>query len=383
MRSEWREVTLPRSQTPPSKKPVRRASPAHASSSGSACLVETASGLEEFARAELRRIAEGRLRWSGTAPPASGELQFDWLGSLQPLNQLACAHAVYLVARHPVPRPKALLGHEHFQRLLEQIKTVVGLWPDDTFHSLYLSAAGSDSSVMERIKDELAAHTGLVVASHEGDLLLRVRRAAGRAPAWETLVRLSPRPLTSRAWRVCNYEGALNAAAAQVMCRLTRPAGNDVFINLACGSGSLMLERLACGPYRHIIGVDLDPAALDCARQNLIAFGNGNEPLRTHLLQADAGQTGLPSSLASVLVADLPFGHLVGSHQTNLDFYPLMLGEAARLAAPGAAFCLISHEVRLLDDLLKVSPVWNIQRVLKTTLGGLNPRIFVLKRKPD
>jgi tRNA (guanine6-N2)-methyltransferase len=345
--------------------------------------VETPPGLEEFTRAELKRLALGRLRWSGTPPQSDGELQFAWLGSLLPLTRLACAHAVYLIARHPVPRPKALLGHEHFHRLLAQIDAVLRMWPDGTFHTLYLSAAGSGSSVMERLKDELAAHTGLAVASHEGDLLLRLRRAPGAKPGWETLVRLSPRPLTTRSWRVCNYEGALNAVAAQAMSQLTRPAGDDIFVNLACGSGSLLLERLANGPSRLLLGIDQDVKALDCARQNLIAYGNGNLPPGVDLLRADAGETSLPAGLATALAADLPFGHLVGSHQANVNFYPRVLREAARLAAPQALFCLITHELHLVEDLLQESPSWEVRRVIKTTLGGLNPRIFVLKRKPS
>lgn len=380
VRCERRGIILPQSHSSSKKKSPRPPSRGHTPQAGYNCLVETPPGLEEFARAELKRLAQGRLRWSGTALSSAGELQFSWLGSLQPLTRLACAHAVYLVTRHPVPRPKALLGHEHFQHLLEQIASVTRMWSDDTFHTLYLSAAGSESSVMERLKDELSAKTGLEVASHEGDLLLRLRRAPGRAPAWESLVRLSPRPLSTRTWRVCNYEGALNAVAAQVMCQLTRPTRDDTYINLACGSGSLLLERLANGPYRQLLGIDHEPAALHCAHQNLIAFGNGQRPPRVHLLQADAGQASLPPGIATALAADLPFGHLVGSHQANLAFYPQVLREAARLAAPGALFCLITHELNLLENLLQGNPAWDVQRVLKTTLGGLNPRIFVLKR---
>jgi hypothetical protein len=57
-----------------------------------------------------------------------------------------------------------------------------------------------------------------------------------------------------------------------------------------------------------------------------------------------------------------------------------VLAEAARLAAPGARFVLISHEVRLMESLLAKSPFWATLQVHKIWLGGLNPRIFVLQR---
>jgi tRNA (guanine6-N2)-methyltransferase len=342
-----------------------------------ACQAEVPPGLEEIAQEELARLGEKQVSGLHSEPREPGVLIFSWQGRLAPLLNLKTAHAVYTLIRHPVPRPKALLGHEHFHRLLDQIDNVLALWPRQTFQSLYLSAAGSDSAVMERIKSELSAHTGLAVASHEGDLLLRVRRPPAGGAGWETLVRISPRPLATRDWRMCNYEGALNAAVAYAMGRLTGPQPQDVFVNLACGSGSLLLERFGLGPARALVGLDFDPNALACARQNAEAGGAGSE---ITLLQADLRAAPLPEGGATALVADLPFGHLVGSHTDNLELYPQVLAEAARLAAPGARFVLISHEVRLMESLLAKSPFWATLQVHKIWLGGLNPRIFVLQR---
>jgi tRNA (guanine6-N2)-methyltransferase len=341
------------------------------------CVAETPAGLEDIARAELILVGRGRLNWSTTPLPRPGELEFTWRGSPKPLAGLKTIHAVYSILTHPVPRPKGLLGHEHFQHLLAQIETARTAWPPGAFHTLYLSAAGSDSSVMERLKNEIATQAGLEVASIEGDLLLRIRPAQ-KGQGWQTLVRLSPRPLATRSWRVCNYEGALNATVAHAMCLLTNPTPGDVFINLACGSGSLLLERLDCAPSQLLVGLDTDLAAVDCALRNLAASKKtGN----IQLLLADASQVPLRRGCATALVADLPFGHLVGSHATNLDLYPALLSEAARLAAPGAFFALISHEVRLLETLLERSPDWHTRQVRRVALGGLNPRIFLLERR--
>src|SRR5947208_2669780 len=78
--------------------------------------------------------------------------------------------------------------------------------------------------------------------------------------------------------------------------------------------------------------------------------------------------------------ADLPFGHLVGSHEENVALYPAILREAARVARREAPFVLITHEVRLTEALLAASPEWATDAMLRVTLGGLHPRIFVLRR---
>jgi 23S rRNA G2445 N2-methylase RlmL len=334
--------------------------------------------LEEIARAELRRCFGGRLRLLPAGnPPEAGAIRFAYSGNLSALLGLKTALAAYLCRRFPVPRPRGLLGDEHFRALLAQIALVRALAPPETYRTFYLSAAGSESSVMARLKDALVVHTGLQVASHEGDLLLRVRRSP-EGEGWEVLVRLSPRPLATRPWRVCNREGALNATVAHAMILLTHPNPEDVFLNLACGSGTLLIERLAAAPARRVIGCDVDPAALECACANVEAAGESG---RVELYPWDARALPLPDRSIDVLCADLPFGYLVGSHAENVALYPAILHEAARVARPGARLALITHEVRLMNVLLAESALWSAREVIRVTLGGLHPRIFVLERR--
>lgn len=359
------------------RKQVGRDRRAPVSQTAHRCEAEVAEGLEEIARGELRRCFRGRLRLLPAGNPSeAGAIRFAYSGNLSALLGLKTALAVYLCRRFPVPRPRGLLGDEHFRALLAQIALVRALAPPAAYRTFYLSAAGSESSVMARLKDALAAHTGLQVASHEGDLLLRVRRPP-EGEGWEVLVRLSPRPLATRPWRVCNWEGALNATVAHAMILLTHPDPEDAFLNLACGSGTLLIERLAAAPAGRVIGCDIDPAVLECARANVDAAGESG---RVELYAWDARALPLPDRSIDVLCADLPFGHLVGSHTENVALYPAILREAARVARPGARLALITHEVRLMDVLLAESTLWSVREVIRVTLGGLHPRIFVLER---
>jgi len=98
------------------------------------------------------------------------------------------------------------------------------------------------------------------------------------------------------------------------------------------------------------------------------------------LVLADACAIPLPDHSVPVLCADLPFGHLVGSHAENVQLYPCIFLEAARVAQPGARFILITHEVRLTEALLKASAEWKVEKQIRVSLGGLNPHIFALHR---
>lgn len=355
---------------------------------------DVAEGLESVATAEIRArfdklvhfytpVKRGRETTAGLPPDvAQGVLVFGYDGDLRDLLKLQTIQALYVLAQYPVSRPKALLGDEHLRSVRAQISSVRGLYPAGAFKTLRLNAAGSDSAVMMRLKTELAQSEGLDIADDEGDLLVRVRPTPSMSAgsnSWDVLVRLSPRPLATRAWRVCNFEGALNGAVAHALVRLTHPNPRDVYLNIACGSGTLLVERFMAGPSRQIIGCDIDPLALACAQQNVAAAGAQK---RVSLHRGDGSQLPLANRSVNAITADLPFGHLVGSHAENVRLYPLILREAARVARHGAFFGLITHEVRLMEQLLATDDrPWSVEKVLKVELGGLHPRIFILQYK--
>jgi 23S rRNA G2445 N2-methylase RlmL len=189
---------------------------------------------------------------------------------------------------------------------------------------------------------------------------------------------LCTRPLATRRWRVHNLPGALNATVAHAMMRLTKPRPADRVLNLACGSGTLLIERLMLGPAQWVLGCDTDRLALDAARENLAAAGYAG---RAQLELWDATSLPLPVGSVDVICADLPFGQLVGSHRSNEALYPQLLAEAARVATAGARMVLITHEVRLLESIAAdASAGWNIVDRLRVRTGGMTPRIYLLRQ---
>jgi SAM-dependent methyltransferase len=332
--------------------------------------------------AEAELVAQAGRGRTPLPAPRPDLLRFRYHGDVRPLLGLRAVVAVSRIESFAVPRPRGLLGNAEMGRLLAAIEEVRRLHPAGAFRSLHISAAGADSPVLTRLRETLAARTGLAADPEEGDLLLRLRRAA-QGEGWEVAIRLSPRPLTARAWRVCNWPGALNAVVAHAMASLGHPAADDRVLNLVCGSGTLLIERLALAPARLVVGCDWHPAALACAAQNLAAA----RARRARLVRADAGQLPFAAGSFTHLLADLPFGQLIGSHAENAALYPRLLAEATRVSAPGAHLLMITHEVRLLERLLAAPPLaaaWQPQQILRITLpfgaGGLNPRIYWLTR---
>ncbi len=342
------------------------------------CEAEVVAGLKAQAGSELRARFGAAVQL--LRKRRADELPFRFSGELSALDGVGKSNAINLVQHFAIPRPAALLGHQHFSRLLRQIDTVRELRDEGSFRSFRISAAGRQSRVMQRLREALAQQAGLVYDEREGDLLLRIRAAELHAGGWEVLTRLTPHPLSARAWRVCNLPGALNATIAAAMIELTRPQAEDRFFNLMCGSGTLLIERLLRAPVQAAAGCDSDPRALRCAADNLDAAGVQEQG---QLFAMDATQLRLPDASVDVLCADLPWGQLLGSHESNATLYPLVLAEAGRVATAQARGIFITHEIRLMERVLRdCARLWTLQQEVKVFQGGLHPRIYLLERRP-
>ena len=336
---------------------------------------EVLAGLEPFCAAEVRRVL-GRNA-SLLADGRAGAVRFRLVGPLAAALELRTAVAAYLLVRVSGRRPSALLGDTS---LFDQVEAVRRLHPPGAFRSFRLSAPGRDSAALRRLRAELTERTGLPEDPDDGELYLRIRRARQPADGWEALVRLSPRPLSARAWRAFNLPGALNATIAAAMVELSRPRASDRVLNLMCGSGTILVERLARGPAALAAGCDLDPAALAGSGANLDAAGLADAAA---LARMDATALALRDGACKVLLADLPYGHRMGTHEANAALYPAVLAEAARVTEPDGVMVLVTHELRLFERCLpEARRWWSVERTVRVYQKGHHPVIYLLRRRP-
>ncbi|MCY4526088.1 MAG: hypothetical protein OXB89_05715, partial [Anaerolineaceae bacterium] len=107
------------------------------------CEAEVVAGLKEQAASEFRTRFGSNARLLRKARP--DELPFHYRGELAALGTVGKSNAINLVQHFDIPRPSALLGHQHQTRLLRQIDSVRNLHDSGIFQSFRISAAGRDS----------------------------------------------------------------------------------------------------------------------------------------------------------------------------------------------------------------------------------------------
>ncbi len=337
---------------------------------------EVLPGLKPFALREMEQIFGSKVFLLDTQ--SETDIPFTYEGSPVELHTLRTVVATYLLLHFDIPRPKALLGHEHLSRLTGQIDRVRGMNEAGAFKTFRFSAAGKWSTVFERLRDAISDHTHLANTPDDADLLLRVRPAKTRPTGWEVLIRTTPLPLSTRPWRKVNLQGALNATIAATMVELTEPTPQDAYFNLMCGSGTLLIERAAWGPATAIAGNDNDPGVLEIADVNIQLAGFTDD---IELLMMDVKSMELPDGVVDVITVDPPWGQVIGTANLVEELYPVILKEAGRIAAPGCRMVAISHAVNAFDQaVINAANVWHLEETLRVFQGGLHPRIYKLRR---
>ena len=327
---------------------------------------EVIPGIEPFALDELRREYASQI--SRLALHRAGFFRFEFSGRPPELNALRSVIAVYQVHAFTVPRPKAFLGHQHFTRLVNHLTDTIRDFPRAP-KTLGIGAAGSESSVLRRLRRELALALNLEETRDKGELYIRLAPDR-RKKQWEALARTTLKPLATRDYRLRDAPGSLNASVAYAMTRVKPLRGRSTVVNLCSGSSTILIEHALQGSQDRHIAIDNCAAFIAAARRNVAASGLGRS---IHHLYADAANCPLPPQMADIVYADLPFGRLVGSHAENRLLYPAILREAARLARPDAGFVVLTHEINLLRASVRESP-WEIVSETRINLRGLRPR---------
>ena len=330
---------------------------------------EVLPGLVPFALAELRHKNIDAKQVSDTDISLT-------CASLPP--DLRTVTALYSRLEFAIPRPKALLGNVAFQQLMKGIDRVrTQQTSPQAFGSFRLDAAGKDSPVFQRLASALESQLELPHDPEDGDLLLRVRPNADK-DGWQVLVRTTPRPLSARAWRVCNLPGGLNACVAAAMLDVANVRPFERMLNAMCGSGTLLLEQASKQRVKDLWGVDISEEALACARENLQA-AKAQLKQQVRLEHADVTTLPYPDACVDVVVCDPPWGDALGSIETNRDLYPRFLQEMARVITPAGRLIMITHDVRRFERDIAASP-WQKTAEVRVFHGGHYPRVYRLER---
>lgn len=343
-------------------------------------VLTTLSGVAPYLQRELARTPA----FAGAWIEAKSDTELTVEVSRNPtmvsaISGLRTAVAAYLPVTSAAPRPLGLVSSEAIAQLDDALETIAWQRPRVRFSGLRVEAAGRESEVMTRLAATYAERAGVPVTD-DGDLQVRVRRSG---PGWQALIRMSPRPLATRSWRTERYPGAVNATIAAAVIEELGVSPTDRFADLMVGSGTLVIERMARGKAHQLVAVDASSQAMEVLERHLRA---ARQPGRVRSVEADVASVGFgddediqPGSFTH-LVANPPWGELLGDHEANETLYPTLLDAVDRLGTVDVRAGVLTHDIARFERVLAADPRWRVAARPQFFAKGHRPRLFVLQR---
>ncbi len=185
---------------------------------------------------------------------------------------------------------------------------------------------------------------------------------------------LTPKPVGLRD-RAVSLPTSLTGPVAYAMASLTRPHAGQVFADLACGSGSILLERAENWRYTLLVGGDLAEEAIAATAAN---FGPRHRP--REFLVWDATRLPLASESVDALACNPPHGIQMQPEGGLRNLYRGILAEAARVLRPNGVLTFLTPERALTDAILREIPALRIRRCFVVDLRGQRPYLYALTR---
>ena len=208
----------------------------------------------------------------------------------------------------------------------------------------------------------------------------------GQVEVWANLlgsqlligVRLTDRTMRHRFQKMVELPASLRPSVAAAMVHLSEPHKDDVFADPMCGSGTILLERLAAGPYRRLYGGDIEPERVEATKQNLFQKAWVKSAL---IRQWDVRELPLNTYEVDKVVTNLPFGKQIDREQDLRKLYEGFFAELARVLKPNGRAVLLTSEYDLLKDAIRLQPKLEVARGYSIAVLGQWGRIYIVDRK--
>jgi 23S rRNA G2445 N2-methylase RlmL len=212
----------------------------------------------------------------------------------------------------------------------------------------------------------------------------------GQVEIWANLLgsqlliglRLSDRTMRHRHKKKVEVPASLRPSMAAAMVFLTSTQSDDVFLDPMCGSGTILLERIHAGPYKQILGGDIDGEKANASQQNLPKRRKGRKKDQIVVRHWDAADLPLDDGSVNKVATNLPFGKQIGTRDELESLYATVLSELARVVKPNGRIVILSSEYELIKQQMRRQPDLEILTGYSVATLGVWGRIYVVRRLP-
>jgi predicted RNA methylase len=183
---------------------------------------------------------------------------------------------------------------------------------------------------------------------------------------------------TRRFGELLRAPASTNPVIAAVMVRLAKVEPGQTLLDPCCGAGTLMVAAAEQTDAAQLIASDHDRHWSGVTATNLSRRALPATAPVTTVLRADMRALPLADTSIDRIVANLPFGKRVGSHAGNVELYPKVLSELARLLPRKGRAVLLTEDKRLFTQSVQRTRGIRVIKEITFTTGGAHPSAYVV-----
>lgn len=326
-------------------------------------------GLKNIVLDEIKKYPELNVLYQGT-----DEVRLEYIHDFKSILNLKSILNAYLIKRDDNLNPYFISNHKS---VLGELINIVIKQPIK-FKSFKLSCAGPDSKEVKEIKRYIA-NTYKIIESEESDVDIFIGKSNSE---WELGVRITPRPLSLRSYKIENIKGGLNPTIAYTMNSFCDLDSVNSYLNIFSGSATLLIEAGLINKKLKLQGLEINGKTNSLAVKNIKKAGLIKSiQLKTVdiLEKPEFGQF-------DVITSDLPFGMQISKGEDLESLYKVFIEYCERSLQKNGVLVTYTTEHELLSKIIRGSNFYiteNLDLKVSTVTGAyIYPKIFVCRLNP-
>jgi len=173
-------------------------------------------------------------------------------------------------------------------------------------------------------------------------------------------------------------KGELRPELANILCRLSEPSVDEIFLDPFCGSGSIPIQRVQNFPQALVIASDNDEKIVTSLRDRVEELD-----LRKRIVvRRDDALHLVRYSDGSIhkIVTDPPWGHFVELKMPLEVFYRRMMAEFVRVLRKEGCLVMLTAQTSLTDEIIEGCVKLRLLKKYNILLSGKKACVYVLVR---
>jgi precorrin-6B methylase 2 len=252
----------------------------------------------------------------------------------------------------------------------------VAFTPRNTFRvitSIANQLVPLDNNIMQMLEGRITDKTGLQPNRSKPDFEFWLAQRS------EGCGFFSLRVSHHKAYDKSLQKGELRPELANILCRLSDPSPNELFLDPFCGSGAIPIQRAKSFAPGLVIASDKDERNIKSLKERVKDLGLRKRAVvrcddALHLTRYEDGSI-------HKIVTDPPWGYFVGTDMPIEEFYRAMLSEFVRLLRPDGRLVILTGETPAMDMVIEHCQQLTISRRFNILLSGKKASVYVLARR--